>query len=278
MTHTDRWSSRDVIGDDQGEQQYPRVEAATGLCLTHRPSGTVGVVVSFTTGQRIVLQDEDGNQHDFRPHPGVLLLHGKPVELITPSRSPTLPIQLTASGSIKAAPTRAVPAQASRIWVEGIHDAELVEKIWGDDLRIEGVVVEPLHGADELSDRIAEFRPGPNRRVGVLLDHLVKGTKESRIAAGVTDENVLIVGHPYVDIWQAIKPRTIGIEAWPQVARNTPWKEGVSAALGRAVDPGIFWQSLLDRVSSYRDVETPLVNSVERLIDFVAGTPSSANG
>lgn len=275
MTHTDRWSSRDVIGDDQREQHYPRIEAATGLRLTHRPSGTVGVVVSFTTGQRVILQDDNGNLHDFRPHPGVLLLGGKPVELITPGRSQSPPVQLTASGSIKAASTRAVAAQASRIWVEGIHDAELVEKIWGDDLRIEGVVVEPLHGADELGDRIAEFRPGPNRRVGVLLDHLVKGTRESRIAAGVTDENVLIVGHPYVDIWEAIKPHTIGIEAWPQVARDTPWKEGVIAALGRADKPGMFWQRLLDRVSSYRDVETPLVNSVERLIDFVAGVESS---
>jgi hypothetical protein len=29
-------------------------------------------------------------------------------------------------------------ARASRIYVEGKHDAELVEKIWGDDLRAIG--------------------------------------------------------------------------------------------------------------------------------------------
>ena len=34
--------------------------------------------------------------------------------------------------------------------MEGKHDAELVEKVWGHDLRIEGVVVEPLHGVDDL--------------------------------------------------------------------------------------------------------------------------------
>ena len=72
-------------------------------------------------------------------------------------------------------------ARASRIWVEGIHDAALVERIWGDDLRIEGVVVEPLDGIDELPAAVAEFGPGPTRRLGVLVDHLVAGSKESRI-------------------------------------------------------------------------------------------------
>ena len=35
-------------------------------------------------------------------------------------------------------------ARQSRIYVEGRHDAELVERIWGDDLRHVGVVVEHL--------------------------------------------------------------------------------------------------------------------------------------
>ena len=29
------------------------------------------------------------------------------------------------------------------------------------------------------------------------------------------------------------------------------------------------WRRILASVSSYRDVETPLINAVERLIDFV---------
>ncbi len=32
--------------------------------------------------------------------------------------------------------------------------------------------------------------------------------------------NVLIVGHPYVDVWQAIRPKVLGIEAWPAVPRG----------------------------------------------------------
>ncbi len=66
-------------------------------------------------------------------------------------------------------------ARASRLWVEGVHDAALLERIWGDDLRIEGVVVEPLDGIDELVAHVRDFRPGPQRRIGVLVDHLVPG-------------------------------------------------------------------------------------------------------
>ncbi|HEU4490684.1 MAG TPA: DUF3097 family protein [Jiangellales bacterium] len=61
---------------------------------------------------------------------------------------------------------RARVARASRIYVEGRHDAELVEKVWGDDIRVEGVVVEVLGGIDDLPARVAAFRPGPGRRLG----------------------------------------------------------------------------------------------------------------
>jgi hypothetical protein len=47
-----------------------------------------------------------------------------------------------------------------------------------------------------------------------------------------------------------------------------PWKEGVCAALGVA-DPREMWRLILSRVDSYRDLETPLIGAVERLIDFV---------
>ena len=71
---------------------------------------------------------------------------------------------------------RARVARASRIYVEGRHDAELVEKVWGDDLRIEGVVVEYLEGVDDLPGIVNRFQPGPGRRLGVLVDHLVEGS------------------------------------------------------------------------------------------------------
>lgn len=264
-----RWSSNDVIAADAAERAHAKVPVTPGIELTHRPSRVSGSVTAFTAGQRVVLCDQDGSLHEFKPHKGVFLYKGKPVELIAGDWNSNKKMQFTASGSVDAGQDRAQTAKASRIWVEGIHDAELVEKIWGDDLRVEGIVVEPLHGADDLVVRVADFHPTPGRRLGVLLDHLVPGSKESRIAAAVVDDNVLIRGHPYVDIWQAIRPEILGIEAWPEVPVGRPWKEGIIAALGKQDDPGRFWQAVLSQVSSYRDVETPLMNSVEQLIDFV---------
>ena len=99
----------------------------------------------------------------------------------------------------------------------------------------------------------------------------MQGSKESRIAAEVDDANVLICGHPYVDVWQAIRPEVLGFEAWPEVPMGQSWKEGVLAALGATKDnPGTFWKKALNRVSTYKDLETPLINAVEQLIDFVA--------
>ena len=102
-----------------------------------------------------------------------------------------------------------------------------------------------------------------------IRDSLIDGSKESRIAAEVHDPNVLILGHPYVDIWEAVKPKAIGIDAWPTVPKGEPWKEGVLKRLGIGMEPPQFWKLVLGKVSSWKDVETPLVNSVEQLIDFV---------
>jgi hypothetical protein len=160
-------------------------------------------------------------------------------------------------------------ARAGRIYVEGVHDAELVEAVWGDDLRVEGVVVEPLGGVDDLAVHVRGFGAGPQRRVGVLVDHLVAGSKESRIAAAVRNSPyVLVTGHPYVDVWQAVKPRALGIRAWPQVPRGVDWKTGVCQALGVS-DPQAMWRRVLASVASYADVEVPLLQAMEELIDFV---------
>src|SRR5699024_1871664 len=119
---------------------------------------------------------------------------------------------------------------------EGRHDAELVEKVWGDDLRIEGVVVEFLGGVDDLPDHLRDFGPGPGRRVGVLVDHLVQGSKESRIADSIArspaGEHVLVTGHPFVDVWQAVKPARLGLERWPDVPRRLDFKTGTCQQLG----------------------------------------------
>ena len=170
-------------------------------------------------------------------------------------------------GSRKAAQSRARVARASRLFVEGVHDATLVERVWGDDLRAEGIVVESLDGLDNLADALAEFEPGPRRRAGVLVDHLVAGSKEHRLTGSV-GPHVLVCGHPYIDVWEAVKPASVKIRAWPVVPRGTDWKTGVCTALGWGA-PRDGWRRVLSGVSDYRDIEVPLLRAVEELIDFV---------
>ncbi len=242
------------------------------MVVRHRTSGTVGKIMKFSP-QQIVLRDGNGREHTIPVADGAFSVGGKTVTLVRPhTRSAPAP-SLTASGSVSPKRQGARVAAASRIVVEGLHDAELVEKIWGDDLRAEGVVVEPLHGADDLAEIIAEFNPNPERRLGVLLDHLVADSKEFRIAASAARENVLITGHRYVDVWEAVKPSVIGIEAWPQIPKGTDWKEGIKEGFGFKGTTGELWRTILGRVTSYRDLEPSLVGAVEELIDFVAPPP-----
>ena len=156
--------------------------------------------------------------------------------------------------------------------MEGVHDAELVERVWGDDLRLEGVVVERLDGLDHLPAFVRRFHPGPDARLGVLVDHLVPGSKEDRLAASVASPDVLVTGTPYVDVWEAVKPAAVGIAAWPEVPKGEDWKTGVCRRLGVA-DPREMWPRVLAGVRSYADLQPSLVGPVERLIDFVTEGP-----
>jgi hypothetical protein len=229
----------------------------------------------------LTLEDRRGRRRGFPLGPG-FLLDGRPVILVAPTRAaaPAGP-KRTASGSIAVPNAKARVARASRIFVEGRHDAELVEKVWGDDLRIEGVVVEYLGGVDDLADHLVDFRPGPQRRVGVLVDHLVRGSKESRIAdairRGPHGSSVHIVGHPFIDIWQAVKPDRLGLRAWPTIPRNIEWKKGVCQHLGwphrDQADIARAWQHILSKVKTYDDLEPALLGRVEELIDFVTVDP-----
>ncbi|GGM13509.1 DUF3097 domain-containing protein [Dactylosporangium sucinum] len=260
----------DVLANNDWRRRraIPEVDAELDLVVEDAESGFCGAVVGFEFGA-VVLEDRFGKRRNFPLEPAAFLLDGEPVTLRKPRQTaPKQQRTTTASGSVAVAGHTARVARRSRIWVEGIHDAALVERIWGDDLRVEGVVVEPLDGIDELSSSIRAFGPGPVARLGVLVDHLVPGSKESRIVASVQSPYVLVTGHPYVDVWQAVRPSAVGIRAWPEVPRGRPWKEGVCAALGVA-DPADMWRRILAGVSSFRDVETPLIGAMERLIDFV---------
>jgi hypothetical protein len=255
-----------------------------GLVVEDAQTGYVGAVVRIEY-DRMELEDRQGRRKPFPIGPGYLI-DGKPVILTAPKRSaPTAPAR-TASGSV-AVQTKAKVALASRIYVEGRHDAELVEQVWGDDLRVEGVVVEYLGGVDDLVGIVKEFQPGPGRRLGVLVDHLVAGSKEARIASQVQQAvrlgpggaHTLVVGHPFIDIWQAVKPARLGISAWPVVPRGVDWKKGVCNALGwphsQQADIARAWQRIRGRVRDWNDLEPALIGRIEELIDFVTQASDS---
>lgn len=256
----------DVLNGGRKRKQIPEVAAEQGLVVEDPASGFCGAVVRIEAGG-VVLEDRNGKHRVFPMRPAAFLLEGQAVTLTKPKAAPKAPGR-SASGSVRVEGHVAKTAKASRIWVEGVHDAALVERVWGHDLRVEGIVVEPLHGVDDLAGLVEEFDPKPQRRLGILVDHLVEGSKESRIVESIRSEHVLVTGHPYVDIWQAVTPKALGIPAWPSVPKGQPWKEGVCAALGWG-EPAEGWRRVLAAVSSYRDVETPLIGAVERLIDHV---------
>ncbi len=246
---------------------YPSVPATPGLVVEDRASGFCGDVVKLDA-RAVTLRDRHGLTREFVFKPGGFLLEGKPVTLVRlPPSAPATP-RITASGSIAAAaPPRARTAAASRIWVEGRHDAELLEHVWGDDLREFGIVVEPMHGLDDVVAMVAEFQPSAQRRLGILVDHLVTGSKEDRLARQVAGPHVLVTGHPFVDVWAGVRPRVMGLQEWPDVPRGLDWKTGMCAALGTDVTG--FWPRLRNTVHSFADLRPELVGAVEQLIDFV---------
>ncbi|WP_166873490.1 DUF3097 domain-containing protein [Salinibacterium sp. ZJ450] len=251
------------------------VEATRDLVVEEVGTGFCGAVVRIE-GRLVELEDRFGKVRAF-PLGAGFLIDGKPVVLKHPAAAAPTGLVRTASGSVAVAGHKARVARASRIYVEGRHDAELVERVWGDDLRIEGVVVEYLSGIDDLEAIIREFAPTPDRKVGVLVDHLVKGSKESRIADAVArgkhGGTVLVVGHPFIDIWQAVKPARLGLSAWPVIDRGIEWKHGICEALGwpheDQADIARAWKRILGTVNSYADLEPVLLGRVEELIDFV---------
>ena len=221
----DRYGPDVLARDPHGARKVRSVELPIelGMVVEDAQTGYVGAVVWVEYG-RMELEDRRGRTKPFPIGPGYLV-DGKTVILIAPRRPSPTAATRTSSGSVAVTGTRAQVARAGRIYVEGRHDAELVEQVWGDDLRIEGVVVEYLGGVDDLVGVVEQFRPGPTRRLGVLVDHLVPGSKEARLAEAVRrgpgGAHTLVVGPPFVDIWQAVKPARLGLSEWPVVSRGT---------------------------------------------------------
>ncbi|KNX37459.1 DUF3097 domain-containing protein [Luteipulveratus halotolerans] len=285
----DRYGS-DVLSTDWKAPRRGRstpMEAVRDLVVEEVQTGWCGAVVGVEKagGMQVVhLEDRRGRVKAFPLGPG-FLVDGKPVELTAPTSASTkqalsdarAAASRTASGSVAVKDAPARVASGSRIFVEGRHDAELVEKVWGADLRVEGVVVEMLDGVDDLAGVIRDFAPSRDRRMGVLVDHLVPGAKETRIVEearkAASPDHVLILGHPYIDVWQSVRPERLGWQQWPTIPRGQSWKHGILAELGwphaSQADVARGWKQILGTVRTYADLEPALLGRVEELIDFV---------
>jgi hypothetical protein len=263
-----------TLAGDGSPRPIPEVEARPGLIVEVASSTFVGAVVRCDA-RTVVLRDRRERERRFERSPGAFYVDDRRVTLVPPpppttaAGTPDTAVpRRTNSGSVALPDVRARIAQPSRILVEGVHDAALVEQVWGDDLRIEGIVVEVLHGADDLDGVVRAFAPGPDRRLGVLLDHLVDGTKETRIAASVRHPHVLVTGHDFVDIFTAVRPEVVGIAAWPEVPRGEDYKQGLADRLGLD-GPQQLWHLIRGRVRTWDDLDRSLIRAVESLIDFV---------
>ncbi len=263
--------STDILDDFESQRRgptYPDVVVEMGLLVEDRASHFCGDVVRWSA-EGVTLQDRNDYIRHFTWKPGGFLIEGRPVTLVRPAASGAATQRITASGSV-AGDGRARVAAASRIWVEGRHDAELLEHVWGDDLRELGIVVEPLHGADDLAAAVADVR-AVTASAGWASCSIISCRARRRPASPppCAIPNVLITGHPFVDVWAGIRPKVLGLDEWPDVPKSdVPWKEGLCAALGVPFDG--FWPTLRNRVNTFADLRPELVGAVEQLIDFVS--------
>ena len=224
--------------------QYPEVPAEPGMVVEVRGDDFVGAVLGVDKtvfGEVVRLEDRHGVERVFNLIKGGFLVEGQPVTLTryVPKQAP----RKSNSGSRRVENVEAKVAAPSRIWVEGVHDAAIVEKVWGHDLRVEGVVVEYLEGLDNLEERLTEFQPGPGRRVGVLADHLVKGSKETRMTESV-GEHVLVTGRRY----RAVKIGKRGFAAaWDGLIPPM----GGATFITRSILSGIWTRALSGRSSGW---------------------------
>src|SRR5258706_5729858 len=125
-----RFAAMDVLANDgwRRRRAIPEVDAEPDLVVEDAGSGFCGAVVGFEFGA-VVLEDRHGKRRNFPLDPAAFLLEGETVTLVRPAPQRVHQRNMTASGSIAVAGHTARVARRSRIWVEGLHDAALVERI-----------------------------------------------------------------------------------------------------------------------------------------------------
>lgn len=125
----DRYGT-DVLADGGWKKKAPPpqvVEALRGVVVEEVASGFVGAVVGVE-GRMVRLEDRRGKVRVFPIGPG-FLIDGKAVALRVPKVQPKSAGPLrSASGSFAVQGAKARVARGSRIFVEGRHDADLIDR------------------------------------------------------------------------------------------------------------------------------------------------------
>ena len=274
--------SKQYSGDLTHARRRPvstEVEAVRDLVVEDVETGFCGAVIRVEKtpgGPTVTLEDRLGKQRVFPLGPG-FWIDGKPVTLVAPEAVPG-PCD-TAADRLRAPSRSRRPGPGSRAPAGSTSRADTTPS----SSRRSGATTSGSRASWSSTWRASTTwrrsstasGPGPDARLGVLVDHLVPGTKEARIVEAAMRspyaEHLLVVGHPYIDVWEAVKPSALGIEAWPRIPRGRPWKEGVCEALGWPVDTPAAWKRILRSVRDFRDLEPELLGRVEELIDFVTG-------
>ena len=285
MPSHDRYGS-DVLNTDWRAPRRGRaveISADKGLVVEEVTTDWCGEIVAVERDLgTVTLEDRRGKRRTFPIGTG-FLLEGVPVILVPPARSGPAAQTRTASGSVAVPGTRpASPGPAGSSSRAGTTPSSS-RRSGATTCASRASSWSTSRASTTSPSTCATSGPGPERRVGVLVDHLVAGSKESRIAASVAKspvgKHVLIVGHPFIDIWAAVKPARLGIKAWPTVPRTIEWKHGVCQQLGwphrDQADIARAWKHILGRVRSFADLEPSLLGRVEELIDFVTSPERS---
>src|SRR4051794_25655281 len=119
----------DLDGPRRPRDRHPVVAATRGLVLKQRGTPITGTIVGFANGTLLV-RDQRGFEHRMALLTGGFEVDGRTVTLVEPRAKPAASApaadKRTASGSVVVPDASARVARASRILVEGVHDAELV--------------------------------------------------------------------------------------------------------------------------------------------------------
>ena len=253
------------------------IDADLGLVVEEVTTDWCGEIVKVERDLgTVTLEDRRRKRRTFPLGPG-FLLEGRPVVLVAPTRKGPAARRVRRPGRS--------PSRASRRGSRGPAGSSSRAGTTPSSSRRCGATTCASRVSSWSTSRAsttsartcATSGPDPERRVGVLVDHLVPGSKESRIAQSVAKspigKHVLIVGHPFIDIWAAVRPERLGKKEWPKVPRNIEWKHGVCQQWGwphrDQADIARAWKHILGGVRGFQDLDPALLGRVEELIDFV---------